>query len=241
MSGYMEDTSFELPACLENGVQSIGDLWDCRDSVPLNLNLLSEELSDTYLRISPMNQKKTHLHHLKNTEDKLDKIDVNGEIKLELLAGLIKADASAGFKKVNSSNDFSETIALQYDLKTYSVELLPSAKNKLNEHAFKLIKDKKIKATHVVTKVLYGASIETTMTFTHKVNHDSRKISGISNFNPILKHMLYFKIKTGSLCGNLKKGTIDLSSNNFMLDFGKKNRNNSDSVELKIDTISKPY
>jgi hypothetical protein len=184
MSDYMEDTSFELPACLENGVQSIGDLWDCRESVPLNLNLLSEELSDKYLRISPMNEKKTYLHHLKNTEDKLNKIDVNGEIKLELLAGVINAGgASAGFKSEKSSNDFFEKIALQYDLKTYTVELLPSASKILNEHVYKLIKDKEIKATHVVTKVFYGASIETTMTFTHKINHDSRNISGTGYFN----------------------------------------------------------
>jgi hypothetical protein len=183
----MEDTSFELPACLENGVQSIGDLWDCRESVPLNLNLLSAKLSDEYLRITEMDEKKTFLHHLKNTEDKLNKIDVNGEIKLELLAGLINTGASVGFKSEKSSDDFFEKIALQYDLKTYSVELLPSASKILNEHVFKLIKEKKIKATHVVTKVFYGASIETTMTFTHKINHDSRKISGISNFNPILK------------------------------------------------------
>jgi hypothetical protein len=237
MSDYMEDTSFELPACLENGVQSIGDLWDCRESVPLNLNLLSGELNDK-LRKSPMNQKKTHLHHLKNTEDKVNKIDVNGEIKLELLAGLINAGASAGFKSEKSSDDFFEEIAIQYDLKTYSVELLPSASDEiLNKHVLKLIKDKKIKATHVVTKVFYGASIETTMTFTHKINHDSRKISGIANFNPILKQRLCFKIKKGSLCGNLKKGPVDISGN-FILDLDKKN--NSESVEMKIDTISKP-
>ena len=86
---------------IKNCVQGIGDLWDCRESFPLNLNILSEELSDKYLRITKMGEKKTHLHHLKNTEDKLNKIDVNGEIKLELLAGLINAGGSAGLKKKN--------------------------------------------------------------------------------------------------------------------------------------------
>jgi len=46
-----------------------------------------------------------------------------------------------------------------------------------------------------------------------------------------------FKIKTGSLCGKLKKGPVDLSGD-FMLDLDK--RNNSESVEVKMDTISKP-
>jgi hypothetical protein len=74
----MEDSSIDLPACLENGVQSIGDLWDCRKSVPLNSNLLSQDLLDEkYLRFTEMDEKKTHLHHLKNTEDKMNQIDVN--------------------------------------------------------------------------------------------------------------------------------------------------------------------
>jgi hypothetical protein len=46
-----------------------------------------------------------------------------------------------------------------------------------------------------------------------------------------------FKIKKGSLCGKLKKGPVDLSGD-FMLDLDK--RNNSESVEMKMDTISKP-
>jgi hypothetical protein len=40
------------------------------------------------------------------------------------------------------------------------------------------------------------------------------------------------------LCGNLKKGPVDLSGN-FMLDLDKKN--NTESFEMKIDTISKAY
>jgi hypothetical protein len=154
-----------------------------------------------------------------------------------LSAGFISASGSAGFKIEKSSNNFFQKIALQYDLKTYSVELLPSASDEvLNKHVFKLIKNKEIKTTHVVTKVFYGASIETTMTFTQKINYNSRKISGIVFFNQIPK--LRFKIKTGSLCGNLKKGTVDLSGN-FIPDLKKKNK--TESFEMKIDTISKPY
>ena len=157
---------------------------------------------------------------------------------MELLAGLIIANGSTGFNNEKSSNDFFEKIALQYDLKTCSVELLPSAsKEVLNKHVLKLIKNKEIKTTHVVTKVFYGASIETTMTFTHKINHNSKKISGIVYFNQILK--LSFKIKTGSICGNFKTGFVDLKAD--MLDFVIKNKNKSDNVEMRIDTISKPY
>jgi hypothetical protein len=74
------------------------------------------------------------------------------------------------------------------------------------------------------------------MTFTHKINHDSRKISGTANSNQILKFSLSSKINTGSLCSNLKKSPL---SGNFMLDLNMKN--NSESVEMKIDTLSKPY
>jgi hypothetical protein len=106
---------------------------------------------------------------------------------------------------------------------------MPSVAEILNEHVFKLINNKEIKAKHIVTKVFYGASIEKTMKYTHKINQDSRKISVTAYFNQILKYSLYFKIKTGSLCGNLKKGLVDLSDN-FMLDLDKENNSESCSI-----------
>ena len=54
---YMEDTSFELPV-RKNGVQGLGDLWNCRESVPLNLNLFSKNLDDKYLRATVIGDKK---------------------------------------------------------------------------------------------------------------------------------------------------------------------------------------
>ena len=43
----VENESFELPF-LENGVQNIGDLWDCRKSVPLHFNLF-DNLTHSHL------------------------------------------------------------------------------------------------------------------------------------------------------------------------------------------------
>jgi hypothetical protein len=64
---YVEDESFELPV-LDKGVQDIGELWDCRKSAPLNLNLF-DDLSDSYLRATVIGEKKTNLHYLKNTKE----------------------------------------------------------------------------------------------------------------------------------------------------------------------------
>jgi hypothetical protein len=70
------------------------------------LNILSKELRDKYLRITKMGEKKTHLRHLKNTEDKLNKIDVKEEIKLELLASLKCVKSSTASRDVDKNQHY---------------------------------------------------------------------------------------------------------------------------------------
>ncbi len=76
-SKYVENSSFDLPIT-KNGVQSLGDLWDCRSSSCLNLNLFSKNLEENYLRVTSIRSKNYNLHHLKTTNDKLQTVHVDG-------------------------------------------------------------------------------------------------------------------------------------------------------------------
>jgi len=102
----VENESFELPF-LENGVQNIGDLWDCRNSVPLNYNLF-DNLTDSHLVANVIGEKKTDLHYIKDTKDQLNIIKVDADAKLELLSGLIKAGGSLNFDMKSSADDAFE-------------------------------------------------------------------------------------------------------------------------------------
>jgi hypothetical protein len=85
---YIEETFLELPV-IENGVVGLGDLWNCRESKPLHLNLFSKEI-DNYVKATPLSSKKFTSHHIKSSSDKLKTINVEGELSLDILCGLVK-------------------------------------------------------------------------------------------------------------------------------------------------------
>lgn len=68
---------------------------------------------------------------------------------------------------------------LRYDLTTFSIDLLPAAKEILDEHVKNQLLNKQNKATHVVKKVIIGAFVDINITATHKISQESQNISGI--------------------------------------------------------------
>ncbi len=174
----VENESFELPF-LENGVQNIGDLWDCRNSVPLNYNLF-DNLTDSHLVANVIGEKKTDLHYIKDTKDQLNIIKVDADAKLELLSGLIKAGGSLNFDMKSSADDAFEKQTFRYDLKSHTIQLRMHANERLNEGLIGKLMNGDVKATHVVSKIWIGAYIDASITYTHKFNTNSMKIDGNS-------------------------------------------------------------
>ena len=177
-SENVEDESFDLPV-LEKGVQDIGDLWDCRKSVPLNFNLF-DNLTKSHLRSTVIGEKKTMLHYLKSTNDKMNIIKVDAEAKLELLGGLIKVGGSLNFGMESSNDDAFEKQTFRYDLKSHTIQLRSQAKERINEHVKDQLMRGEIQATHVVSKIWVGAYIDASITYTHKFSSNSMKIVGKS-------------------------------------------------------------
>ena len=230
---YIEDSSFELPV-LKNGVQGLGDLWDCRESAPLHLNLFSNNLNEECLRVHPIKEKKSFFYHMKSSRDKLETLDINGELGLEVLAGLIKAGGSVKFESKISNDEILECLTFRHDLSTFSIDVLPSAK--VDEHVKKILLDKRQKATHFVKKVVIGAVIDINITATHKISHNSKNISG-NFYNCFNNFSVSLSFKIGSLFGKFKKGPVDISGE-FNTEYG--NTDNEEHVETKLTTESKP-
>jgi hypothetical protein len=179
---YVEDTCLELPF-IETGVTGLGDLWDCRESKPLHLNLfqkLKTEHIEEYVKATPFSSKKFNSYHIKNSSDKLKTIDIQGEVSLDILSGFNKAGGSANLESKESSEKLFEKVSFKLDMTTYTIELLPSARKIVDEILSDLIKEKKITATHVVNKIIIGASIDATVTVTHDIKNKYQKFSSIS-------------------------------------------------------------
>jgi hypothetical protein len=182
---YVEGTCLEFPF-IENGVTGLGDLWDCRESKPLHLNLF-ESFNNSYgksikehVKATPFSSKKFNSFHVKSTSDKLKTIDVQGEVSLDILSGFIKAGGSANLESKESSEKLFEKISFKLDMTTYTIELLPSAIKIVDKRVKRQIRENMITATHVVNKIIIGASVDATVTLTHNIKDDYKKISGIS-------------------------------------------------------------
>jgi hypothetical protein len=174
---YVEDSCFELPF-IENGVTGLGDLWDCRESKSLNLNLFNTKLTSEYAKDTPFSSKKFNSYHIKSTSDKLKTVDVKGEVSLDILCGLIKVGGSAQLESQNSSEKLFEKVSFKLDMTTYAIELLPKSRRIVDKVVRDKIRHKKITATHVVSKIIIGASIDATVTVAHNIKDEYKKISG---------------------------------------------------------------
>ena len=179
---YVEDACLELPF-IENGVTGLGDLWDCRESKPLHLNLFEsfnnkfKDIKD-YVKATPFSSKKFSSYHLKSTSDKLKTVDVGGEVSLDILCGLIKLGGSAELGTKESSEKLFEKVSFKLDMTTFTIELLPTTRRIVDKLIKDQIRNNRLTATHVVNKVIIGASVDATVTLTHNKQDEYKKISG---------------------------------------------------------------
>lgn len=175
---YKEDEELELPN-LDNGVTKLGDLWDCQSSRALGANLFAKSLDEKYLEATPIPSKIFRLDHLKTTEDKLKTLYVDGELSLELLAGLIKITGSASFDDKDKSEKHYEKLTCRYNMTNFCVDLLPQAKEVLNQQVVDQLMEGKIKATHVVKRVIVGADVDVSISI-EQIKHEKKNdIKGI--------------------------------------------------------------
>ena len=148
---YMENENIVLPV-IENGVSEIGDLWDCRTSAFVNENLFGYHETKNVRASVIMGQITKYNYRLGSTEDKLNAVEIDEMMKLELLAGLIKVKGSKNYFNGAGKSDFIEARTFSYDLKTYVVRIQLN-EQLVDETAKKRLFNNQTKATHVVIKV----------------------------------------------------------------------------------------
>jgi hypothetical protein len=173
---YMEDTNIFLPAC-KYGVTALGDLWNCVTSTTTGFNLLNNKPEREDVTVAALGSDSFKFQHLKNESNKLDLLDVKAELKLELLAGLIKVKGAAGFNDKKKIDEYLETIVLKKEYENSKITLKYQ-----DEKISKNIKDKlmlqEIKATHIVNEITIGAIIDASITESHSINESSQNIKG---------------------------------------------------------------
>ena len=156
---HIEDCSFDMPN-IKDGVQQLGDLWDCTTDTPIRLNLFSQNLDEKHLRAGEIGSQKYTLEQIKSSEDKIKSLHVDGSVALSLMSGLIKIEGSCNFDSVDKSDKLYEKLKCRCYVENYFIDLLPSAKEIMDDLVKKKLLNKEIKATHVVNRVIIGADVD---------------------------------------------------------------------------------
>lgn len=130
------------------------------------------------MKAEPLKMLDYTLTHVKNTEDKLKTIKVEGLMSVELYSGLIKVEGYAEFDSKAVNNMSEERLIVQYLLDDWFVSLQPQAKEVMNNEVKNRLLEGKIKATHVVRAVTLGAEVNAFISVTQKETDKEQKIGG---------------------------------------------------------------
>jgi hypothetical protein len=174
---YVEDEKLILPI-LVDGVTRLGDLWNCVTSQTVGENLFEDYLDGEYVNASPIDSLEYQIIHNKSSSDKMKTVKVEGEVSLELLAGLIKVKGAVKYN--NSRNQFSsrEELTCYYSRSTFAIDAHTNAKKLLNRMIVEKVINKELKVTHFVRGVILGAEVKADILVTKKDKSDISDIEG---------------------------------------------------------------
>ncbi|CAG8480116.1 24027_t:CDS:2 [Dentiscutata erythropus] len=174
---FVENSSFSLPY-IQDGVYGLGDLWDCNLSKRVGFNLFTENFTKDHLIIRPLKKLDYRLTHVKCTEDKFEAFKIDALLGIELLPDIIRIEGEGHYGAMSAKSSNEEQLICQYNLDNYLVELLPQAKDVMDDIVVRRLLDKQLKATHVVRGIILGAEVNADIRIRQRDTSNSRSIRG---------------------------------------------------------------
>ncbi|CAG8542766.1 38785_t:CDS:2 [Gigaspora margarita] len=203
---YIEDLTFSLPY-IENNALSLGTLWDCHLSKVTGFNLFKKQFKNDHLIIHLLKKLDYCLIHVKSMEDKLTILKINGAMLIEILSGILHVEGSGDYDKTFSGNSNEEQLICEYNLDNYLIELLPKAKEVMDNIVKNKLFEQNIKATHVVNRIILEA----------KVSANIRIRQNDTNKNMAIKGSLIGGISFGQVNASLKTSLKMLDSEKLVI------------------------
>lgn len=120
--GMMEEAIFYIPL-LEDGVITLGDMWDCRESKAVG-SLFDTPLQPDDLVANSIQKNSYTLSRMKNAKDRLSEFHISVELGLEALGGAVKVNGKASFDRDEKKGFGQEEIVCSYQAYTSLIRLL---------------------------------------------------------------------------------------------------------------------
>ncbi|CAF3697714.1 unnamed protein product [Rotaria sp. Silwood1] len=136
----------------------LGMLYDFRsDKLIPDISLWDSDPSSQHIKCQPLSWKKCELYMTDTFTEKADLLDISNNLKLSVLANLVKLSASG--KLIGDRNKTNHVLRfiLKYSV-TKDLHALTMTNMKINDSKYREVLDQGI-ATHIVTDILYGGDI----------------------------------------------------------------------------------
>lgn len=152
----MEDTN--IPVHNTHGIKilglsTIGDLWNCHESVACGNLFGSSPLQDCVL-VAPKTHTECCFTHLKSTREEIKKFNINGELALDILCGLIPVNLKGRKESNAEENAQKEEFYLHYSQQSFEIKLHHSASRCLDQVTVgKILAGKRVTRIHFRTRL----------------------------------------------------------------------------------------
>jgi hypothetical protein len=234
---YVEDEILNLPF-LTDGVMELGDLWDCTRSAKAPGFLFTKKLTPEFIEESLIDRDYKKIVHVKTTSDKLDLLEVKGEMKLEVMTNIIKIKGSSEYKDEKKNNEMYEKFIYSYNYKTYGIRANDDSKKLIDNDVIDQINGKHLKATHFVYAITLGAEINAEITVTQKEKINKTDVKAHALVDLGLKKI---NLEADATLNYLDHENNNHLSNNVVIQSAPALRGKADTINVLQEEVKNIY
>ncbi len=150
----------------------LGDLYDARSDQFLSINALKNSLTDDDIYEEEANNVDVDFIVTDSIKEQFDKLSIDAELSLSILAGLVKLSGSASFLKDQKCSSRSARMTLAYSVLTKHQEI-DGIRAKVDKDCLE-----SIEATHMVVGIDWGAKCNITCEYDKSDNEDEMEVKG---------------------------------------------------------------
>ncbi len=170
--------SLSIPAL--GKVASLGDLYDARsDSFINGLSIFTGPLPEDILLKVDNRTSETDFIYDENAAIKFDKLNVEAQLKLSILAGLVKLEGSGRYLQETKSSARAVNVSLLYNITTVKENINFSdsrIRQIISTDVLRTIGDR---ATHVVCGIQWGGKAIVKVEYANTDNENKKEIKGM--------------------------------------------------------------
>ncbi|EGC40242.1 hypothetical protein DICPUDRAFT_96289 [Dictyostelium purpureum] len=212
----------------------LGDQYDVRSDSFLTTNIFKDQIPEEKIQTANVSDLSYEYFVSSSSQEKFNSLGVDDNLKLSILCGLIEITSSASYLKEDNNKKKVVRGSLIYKIETS----LDSIDIKTLESLIDIDSLNNSEATHIVTRIKYGANVIVTFEKTYSDEANNSEVSG--SLSAVMKKIGGSFSMDGDISLNLKESErkiLDELKINFFGDVIPKNEEIPDSSEAALNIM----